>query len=187
MLDEMTKYMKTMKSCAIKELTNVQFTEDEYYTLKAFGGMVDHISNQLLYEARKYDEGIVDTYTSALISDISNIVDTGECVEIGTGLPCTIYMICPYNGQLFLAEGTTFNYYEFTSKERLTDEKWHQMLGLIKKTNEAYGYEYIEREPNEAVDCSSYSPEWISSFVSKDANNVSKMQVEVNWKGAYTK
>lgn len=187
MLDTMTKYMNTMKSCAIKELTNKQFTEDEYYTLKAFGGMVDNISNQLLYEARKYDEGIADTYTSALISDISNIIDTGECVEIGTGMPWTIYVICPYNGQLFLAEGTTFSYYEFTSKERLTDEKWHQMLGMTKKTNEEYGYDYIERDPKKAESCNVYTPQWISSYVSKDADNVIKMQVEVNWKGAYTK
>ena len=187
MLDTMTKYISTMKSCSIKELTNKQFTEEEYYTLKAFGGMVDNISNQLLYQARKYDEAIADTYTSALISDISNIADTGECVEIGTGMPWTIYVICPYNGQLFLAEGTTFSYYEFTSKERLTDEKWHEMLGITKQTNEEYGYEYIDRDPKKAEGCSIYLPQWISSFVSKDADNVTKMQVEVNWKGAYTK
>lgn len=177
-LDDMQRYIETMRTCSIKELTNKNFTEDEYWTLMAFGGMVDRVSNTLLNMNLKYDGETNATYTSALITDVSTILDTTECVEIGTGIPYSIYVICPYKGKLFLAEGAVFSYYEFTSSERLTDEKWHQMIGIEKETN--YGYEYVSVNPA-ATAYKQYAPKWQSTYFSSEPNNVTKQGVEIIW------
>lgn len=179
-LDKMLDYSQALQRCAEKELRGQSLTEEEFNKAMTFGGMVDYISNQLLQMNLKQGDGSFMTDTSAIISDVSTISETQEYVEIGTGIPCNIYVICPYKGKLFLAEGTVFSYYEFTSKERLTDEKWHEMLGIHKEVNPDYGYETLI-VGKEAPECAAYRPKWQGSYFSNEPNNVTHTAVEVLW------
>lgn len=49
-----------------------------------------------------------------------------------TGYGNTIHVIVEINGYLYLTRGATFSYYEFPFVDRLTDEKWLDMLNQQK-------------------------------------------------------
>lgn len=54
----------------------------------------------------------------------------------------------PIDGKLYLTRGAVFSYYEFISLERLTDEKWQEMLRKASTS-----------------DLQEWVPEWTKSFV----------------------
>jgi len=45
-----------------------------------------------------------------------------------TGLGNRIYVVVEIEGHLYLTRGATFSYYEFPYEERLTDERWLNMM-----------------------------------------------------------
>ena len=49
-------------------------------------------------------------------------------MEAAVGTASEIYVVVPIGDKLYLTRGAVFSYYEFISTERLTDEKWQQML-----------------------------------------------------------
>lgn len=182
-LERIQKDLKIILSCAQKELTNETFTAEEYDRLSSFGGMVDSVSTQLASMNMSIDAATTENYTSAVISDVATILDAGNYLELGSGLPYEIYVICPYKGKLFLAQGATFSYYEFLSDTRLTDEEWHKLLGIEKSINKEYGFESITMTtPTEGL--KDLVPEWTKSFVSTEPNKVTTTSVEVIWDDA---
>lgn len=182
-LERIQEYLKIILSCSQKELTNKNFTAEEYEHLSSFGGMVDSVSTQLASLNMSIDATTTETYTSAVISDVATIIDTQNYLELGSGLPYEIYAICPYKGKLFLAQGATFSYYEFLSDTRLTDEEWHKLLGIEKSINEAYGFENITATtPTEGL--KDLVPKWTKSFISTESNKVTTTSVEVIWDDA---
>ena len=64
--------------------------------------------------------------------------------EAAVGPASEIYVVVPIKGKLYLTRGAVFSYYEFVSNERLTDEKWQQMLKEKKNPS---------------------APEWTDSFI----------------------
>ncbi len=182
-LERIQEYLKIILSCSQKELTNQSFTAEEYEHLSSFGGMVDSVSTQLASINMSIDATTSETYTSAVISDVATIIDTQNYLELGSGLPYEIYVICPYKGKLFLAQGATFSYYEFLSDTRLTDEEWHKLLGIEKSINEVYGFENITATtPTEGL--KDLVPKWTKSFISTESNKVTTTSVEVIWDDA---
>ena len=182
-LERIQEDLKIILNCAQKELTNENFTEEEYDRLIAFGGMVDSVSTQLASINMSIDATTTESYTSALISDVATIIDTHQYLELGSGIPYEIYVICPYKGKLFLAKGATFSYYEFVSDTRLTDEEWHKLLGIQKTSNKDYGFEEITTTPP-TQGLRDLVPKWTKSFISTEPNRVSSTEVEVIWDDA---
>ena len=182
-LEQIQAYLEVIESCAMKELTNESFTEEEYYMLTSFGGMVDYVSVQLARMNLLDDAYTTSNHTSALISDVATIADVEWYLEMGTGIPNEIYVICPYKGQLFLAKGATFSYYEFVTDERLTDEVWHEMIGIETVVDPDWGFEWVRYNP-ETVGCEAYVPAWATSFISSEANQVETTGLEIMWDDA---
>jgi hypothetical protein len=209
-LDNIIEIQDTLMKVSVKELTNQQITEEENGILYRYGGQIDYIIQNIyaMFMREEIDTG--DDYTSALIADIATIAPNqyfphGQYLEIGNGLPCEIYVVCRTNGKSYLAKGALFNYYEFLSAKRLTDQEWHNMIGVRKyamvedKTTgsfvkkELYDEKgnpiplntdqyYINVEIGEPSSDMVSKPEWTNSFISQDDNNVkTSKDMELDW------
>ncbi len=186
-LDDMIEMEELLITCSVKELNNEMLTEDEYDKLACFGGLIDRINTNMIY--RLQDIGVYSnaSYTTALISDVATFFPAlmpGGCLELGTGFPCEIYVICNCKGVPYIAQGAVYSYYEFESEERLTDEKWHEMLGLKRERNEDFeDYDFYNVTLEEPLDTLPDMPEWTKSFISDEENNVKiNRDVEIDWK-----
>ncbi len=112
------------REMVIKELANQEPTDDEYGRMQRYGGSLEGLllscaGGDLLSEADKDMAVVVDVHTA---------LDT--VLQEGTGRAACIYVIVPINGDLYLTRGAIFTQYEFThpASDRLTDEKWRDML-----------------------------------------------------------
>jgi len=208
-LDSIIEMQEVLMNVSVKELTNQEITAEENDMLYTYGGRIDsmvQIMNYMMWE-KNIDAG--NDYTTALVADIATIAPNSlypasNYLEVGNGLPLEIYVVCRTNKKTYLARGALFNYYEFLSHERLTDLKWHNMLGIRKVVmalNPATGqYEETDTYNNEGIDLFQSSdyyeiieveepdipvvskPEWTNSFVYTESNNVSiKENMELDW------
>jgi hypothetical protein len=64
-----------------------------------------------------------------LIADVAT-APPDLVLEEGTGYISEIYVVVPLEGSLRIARGGVYTYYEFPwlASDRLTDQKWRQML-----------------------------------------------------------
>ena len=132
-----------LKTISIKELTGVALNGTEFDLIMDAHSTLQYVSSF------PTDEMIVsdtDEFMS-LIADVHTDPNTMTVLEEAVGNPMLIIVAVPIDGQVVLARGGTFSYYEFTQPmaDRLTDEAWQEMLSS--GTEPAYA-------------------EWTSSFIS---------------------
>lgn len=176
-LTEMRDMLQVLLTVSQKQLSGETVTAVEFDEIKWIGGLIDYL--QMSMYSTYYQMGIdmSPDDTTALIADVATVLNDGY-LEEGTGLPREIYAVCYVNGESFLARGTVFSYYEFVSPKRLTDEDWHQMIGL-EKTDD-YGYTMLEYKP-EMVEVNHLElMPWMSVYISNEPNNT-----EIQWDGVY--
>jgi len=134
-----------LKKMAEKQLTGVPLTEEEHLQIRYYGGQLEHLVMAAadLPEEEQGSPGYMDEEPqAAVIADVANDIAydgpdfSGQAVlEVGVGRINEIHVVVPLveeDGSLTLqvAKGGVFSYYEFPwpAKDRLTDEKWQQML-----------------------------------------------------------
>jgi hypothetical protein len=61
--------------------------------------------------------------------EIANYPDRGSLFAVATGRPRAFYVLYPWKGIEVLSVGAVFPYFEYESKNRLTDDEWTQRLG----------------------------------------------------------
>lgn len=157
----MGQMLDLLIGCSVKELEGRDLTADERRQMLMLGGLVDSINYMYLGAFARYVEEYTDEDTSALVSDVATALGVGY-LEQGVGLPHEIYAIVMVNGRKLLAKGSVYSYYEFVSKERLTDEAWLDIL-------ETGSIDHLETMP------------WMASFLSPEPNKVVYVQPEVQW------
>ena len=109
-----------LRDISIKELQNDPYDEYDLNILRNIGLVLSSI------------EELNGTGSDAtLVVDVHTDPNTERVLEEATGHPMVLYVIVPtHDGQLFLARGAMYSYYEFTMplSERLTDEEWREMI-----------------------------------------------------------
>jgi hypothetical protein len=127
--DWLADLISLCRTVAIKELTNQEATDGEYRRLQHYGGFLEGLmlscaGGDLLSEADKDMAVVVDVHTAF-----------DAVLQEATGRVGVIYVVVPIQGELYLTRGGVFTQYEFTHPacDRLTDEKWREMLddGLL--------------------------------------------------------
>lgn len=110
-----------------KELENRFLTPEEYETILLIGETMAKIA--------KFDEWVSgptpeDEEEMPVVADVHTDPNSNSVLEVGVGYPYCIYAICPVEGELVVARGAGFSYFEFPwpAQDRLTDESWRQML-----------------------------------------------------------
>jgi hypothetical protein len=120
-----------LQAMAEKELRGEPLSEDENNTLRTFGEYVEEVVKWANGEKEEPDP-------AAIIADVATDPNTGQVLEAGIGPVHEIYVVAPIpqaDGApaLTVARGGIFSYYEFPSRDRLTDEAWRALL----KNNQA--------------------------------------------------
>ena len=121
-----------LETIARKELSGELPTDDEFELIRTFGGQLEHFWEEVMdaeYPDEQYHSPL--EHPAAIVADIATDPN-GWCLEVGTGNPMDIYVIVQVDGQLKIASGTVFSFYQFEQPltNRLTDTTWRQMLGI---------------------------------------------------------
>jgi hypothetical protein len=125
-LTALRELLLSLKTISEKELTNQPLSADEYRIICDIGVTIEEI-----VEFRTETEGPgPNTEEMPVIADVHTDPMSGTCLEEGVGYPFSVYVICSIEGELKVTRGAGFSYYEFEwpLNDRLTDEKWIEML-----------------------------------------------------------
>jgi hypothetical protein len=124
----------SLKTISEKELESKSLTGDEYDLIRSYGGQLEHFwlevnKDEPAFKASTSARDYLDENPSALISDVATDPN-GQVLEMGTGRINRIYVVVPLDGELRLACGGVYSYFEFPQaiSNRLTDTEWRNML-----------------------------------------------------------
>lgn len=136
-LTELENILSRLQAISEKELENEELTEEDYEFIKNFGDQLDGVIADVDEKARK----------TTIVADVHTDANTGDVLEEGVGY--VDMLIVAYklpDGRILIGAGPLMSHYEFKQpmSDRLTDEKWREML---------------EAKPPER-------PEWTSTYIS---------------------
>ena len=117
-----------LRDCSIKELRGEDLTVQEYDSLLTYGGLLESLTSSCVENGYKWYQIESETDRNmAVIADV-HTANPGGYLEVGVGSAAEIYVVVPMNGELYLTRGAMFDYFEFVSQQRLTDEQWQKMV-----------------------------------------------------------
>lgn len=151
-LDRMEQLAMSLKTISEKELNNEKLSDDEYELIRSYGGQLEHFwlefnKDEPAFKESTSQRDYLNENPAAIVADVATDPN-GSVLEEGIGKISDIYVIVPIDGELRIAHGGVYSYYEFTwpMSDRLTDQKWRNMLNS-----------------NQAPQL----PEWTNAFVAK--------------------
>ncbi len=138
-----------LRDCSIKELQGEALTAAEYDTLLTYGGYLENLTISCVEDGYKWYQIQSETDRNmAVIADVHTVFP-GSYLEEGVGAAAEIYVVAPIEGSLYLTRGAVFDYFEFVSEERLTDEKWQAMVRDNPPERPPFTSSFIEGEAAE--------------------------------------
>ncbi|MDM7919570.1 MAG: DUF3160 domain-containing protein [Methanosarcina sp.] len=136
-LTELESILSRLQAISEKELENEELTEEDYEFIKNFGSQLEGVIADVDEKARK----------TTVVADVHTDANTEAVLEEGVGYVDMVIVAYKLpDGRILIGAGPVMSYYEFKQPmdERLTDEKWREML---------------EEKPPER-------PEWSSTYIS---------------------
>lgn len=132
-MESFEELLQFLINCSVKELNNEELTEEEYFRILYYGGTLESLTSSFAGEGLRWYEITSETDKNmAVIADFHTIAPNryseGGYMEAGVGPAFEIYAVVPIKDKLYLTRGGVFSYYEFISKERLTDEQWQKAI-----------------------------------------------------------
>lgn len=129
-----------------KELRDETLTEEEYEFIRVYGGNLEHFWYETIKDTA--DEGGAVPAPAALVVDIATDPN-GEVLEIATGNPSRIYAVVKVDGKVKIAAGSVYTFYQFPwpMDDRLTDNRWYQVLGIEPDETGEYHYDLEILQP----------------------------------------
>ena len=127
-----------LETIAKKELAGELPTDEEFELIRSFGGQLEHFWEEVMRAEHPEEEYYSpQEHPAALIADIATDPN-GWCLEVGTGRPMEITVVVQVDGQLKIASGAAYSFYQFQQPmdHRLTDLEWQQMLGIAWRGDE---------------------------------------------------
>lgn len=127
-LESLEGLLLSLKNIAEKELAGTPLTEEEYDLIDFHGDTLERLTAAAA--DREEPGACVEEEEAAVIADIASDLNSGTVLEEALGKTFEIYVVVEVEGQLKIAEGGVFSYYEFAwpMAGRLTDESWREML-----------------------------------------------------------
>jgi hypothetical protein len=116
-------YFQSYAQIAAKELSGEQLSAEDYDMTQYCLDLID-----CMYPPYVHFDGMQTEEPIPLVAAVSGWED--EVLEAAVGNVNRILVAVPLNGQLQIAQGGVFSYYEFKQprSDRLTDEAWREML-----------------------------------------------------------
>lgn len=153
-LARLAQIADTLLEISKKELRDETLTEEEYEFIRGYGGSIEHFWTEAVSGNGEESVSTMEC-PAAVVADIATDPN-GEVLEVGTGSPSLIRVIVRVDGKLKIAQGSAYSFYQFSwpMEERLTDEKWRQMLGIMPNEEGMY----------EPADLSDMKPAWTMGY-----------------------
>ena len=113
-----------------KQNANVPLSAQEVEQLRFYGAFLEHLT----IVTAEGEGGSMEGPDMAIVADVASAFSTRLqkllALEEGVGHALPIYVAVERNGHREIARGAVFTYYEFTqpAENRLTDEKWRDLL-----------------------------------------------------------
>jgi len=149
-LSTLEEFLLSLSSISIKQLTGIALNEADKYVMESADTTLQFVAEmpsdaEITSEADKYMSVIADVHTD---------LNSWTVLEEAVGNPLVIIVAVYVDGQVKLARGGTFSYYEFAHPldDRLTDESWIVML------DEGLAPDF---------------PDWTNSFIVSSSNEAS--------------
>ncbi len=125
---QLEELLLSLKEISELELTNQPLTRDQYGIIVNIGNTLESITKfppEIAGEIENQEDKEM-----AIIADVHTDPNSGSVLEVGVGYPHNIFVIVPIDGELRIAQGGIFSYYEFTQPmdNRLTDGQWQKIL-----------------------------------------------------------
>jgi hypothetical protein len=134
-LSKLEELAMSFKTISEKELNNENLADGEYELIRSYGGQLEHFWLEVNKEEPAFKESsnqrdYLNENPAAIVADVATDPN-GAVLEEGTGYISEIYVVVPIDGELRIAKGGTYSYYEFNwpMSDRLTDKKWRELLG----------------------------------------------------------
>jgi len=122
------KLLEFLINCSVKELKNEELSREEYNELLTYGGTLESLTSSLAEKGMRWFEITSETDKNmAVIADVHTGAPNNY-LEEAVGSAAQMFVVVPIGGKLYLTRGAIFDYYEFVSDKRLTDEEWQKML-----------------------------------------------------------
>jgi hypothetical protein len=120
-LESVESLLQKLLDIAVKELEDKPLTEAEYEFIRNFGENLEGAITGVSEAGEK----------TTMVADVHTDTNSKQCLEEGVG--CVQMLVAAYrlpDGRILIGAGPVLSYYEFKQPmgERLTDEKWRQML-----------------------------------------------------------
>lgn len=153
-LIRLSQISDTLLEISKKELLDETLTDEEYDFIRNYGGYIEHFWIDVTKDMNDGEYVYTQECPAAIVADIATDA-SGQVLEVGTDNPSLIRVIVKVDGKLKIAQGSVYSFYQFTwpMDDRLTDSKWHQMMGI--KPNADGNF-----EPDESIT----KPEWTESY-----------------------
>lgn len=132
-LGKMEELVLALKTISEKELNGKPLTEEEYELIRSYGGQLEHfwmeVNKEDMEATGLYGSQFLHENPAAIVADVATDPN-GFVLEEGTGNIFPIYVVVPVEGELRIAKGGVYSYYEFPweMSDRLTDKKWRELL-----------------------------------------------------------
>ncbi len=132
-LTNLNTLANSLLSISEKELNNQALSDSDYDLIRAYGGQLEHIWDDInqkdMDAADETQSDYLHDNPAAIVADIATDPN-GSVLEDATGTPEAIYAIVPVDGKLKIAEGVVYSYYEFAQpiSNRLTDKAWQDIV-----------------------------------------------------------
>ena len=119
----------SLKTISEKELSGTLPSEEEFELIRSYGGQLEHFWMEALRDEGIDHRSALMDRPAALVADVATNPE-GQVLEEATGHIFNIYVVVPVDGDLRIARGGVYSYYEFPwpLNDRLTDKKWHNIL-----------------------------------------------------------
>ena len=156
-LDKLKDIADRLHDISVKELKNETLTDDEFEFIEIYGGEIGHFWYEA-YQDEAEDKDTMDTrqFPAPLVVDVATDPN-GSVLELADGGVSTVFVVVPVEGQLRIAKGTVYNFYQFTMPidKRMTDHEWRVMLGIDPDDSGEYHWEKTDL-PDKPVWTESY-------------------------------
>ena len=158
-LEELARRLLTISN---KELQNKTLTDEEYDLIREYGGTLEHFWIEAVKGRTDAEYPDPRQFPASLVTDIATDPN-GRVLQVATGRPADILVIVPVDGQLRIASGVIYDFYQFEQPigERLTDTEWRQMIGQEIGEDGMYTWMYNYDNPIE-------KPWWTESYWSQE-------------------
>lgn len=144
--------LTSFETISKKELSGEMLTDTEYELIEGIGS---HLSSILKYS---HYIDVTDNFRSAmdnkmpLVADVFTEVNSDQVLEQAIGKPVEIFVIAKVDGRNKVCLGAAYSYYEFKQpmSDRLTDEKWRDMIQKHKEPSMPEWFKDISVKLNES-------------------------------------